>query len=218
MACITHERPVHINSKGTISCLEIAACKVLSVKVSNLIHKLFPVFLHCQNNRPKQTAASRTTYVIFKHIQETGRVVTAPAVTSLWWILQTYVVAQAFHKDLLGLWRNFASMCISEQLNHLQAHTVPFALLPEHTHTHQTICSPLWEIAAAILHRAIANLLCQQGPYELAQLEVRRHMLHPYRPETTRRCRKSQVRLSKTLRNFNIGPYPGKCAIVDVYK
>lgn len=136
MACITHERPVHINSKGTISCLEIAACKVLSVKVSNLIHKLFPVFLHCQNNRPKQTAASRTTYVIFKHIQETGRVVTAPAITSLWWILQTYVVAQAFHKDLLGLWRNFASMCISEQLNHLQAHTVPFALLPEHTHTH----------------------------------------------------------------------------------
>lgn len=97
MACIPHERPLHIKCKGTISYLEMAACKVLSVKVSNLIHKLFSVFLHCQNDRPKQTAASKTPYVIFKHIQETGRNVTAPAVTSLWCILQTYVVAQAFH-------------------------------------------------------------------------------------------------------------------------
>ena len=57
---------------------------------------------------------------------------TAPAVTLLWCILQTYVVAQALHKGLLGLWCDFAGICISEQLNHLHVKQVRFPCVPQH--------------------------------------------------------------------------------------
>lgn len=47
--------------------------------------------------------------------------VTTPAVVSFW-LVQTMTLAQAFHKEKLCLWCDLASMCVSEQLNHLLAH------------------------------------------------------------------------------------------------